>query len=178
MTGISQKKFNLLTGGLDKLGHPTEQVRETKKMTANFTASDLIFADFGEITYCIIRKNSIQPAKKGLITYIPSDLNKELDKEVLAYSDENARESAAAFAMREDGVSNPDDIPQDDELVFGDAAGGDSDIPDFDAGTSIDFSQTIAPTSASVTSTPNADNILDGLDLTGLAGGGGDYFVG
>lgn len=173
MTGISQKKFNLLTGGLDRLGHPTEQVRETKKMTANFSASDLIFAEFGEIVYCIIKKNSIQPAKKGIITYIPSDLNKELDQEVLSYSAENARESAAEFAMHE-GEDVPSDAPQGDNgLVFGDAVGEYDDIPDFDAGAPIGLDQTdtqAAPPSGALVAPdqPSAD-ILDGLDLAKIA---------
>ena len=176
MTGISQKKFNLLTGGLDKLGHPTEQVRETKKMTANFSASDLIFAEFGEIVYCIIKKNSIQPAKKGIITYIPNDLNKELDQEVLSYSAENARESAAEFAMHEGEEGVPSDAPKDDNgFVFGDAVGEDDDIPDFDAGTPIDFAQadaqTIPPSSVPAVPDQTPGDILEGLDLNDLSGG-------
>ena len=176
MTGISQKKFNLLTGGLDKLGHPTEQVRETKKMTANFSASGLIFAEFGEIVYCIIKKNSIQPAKKGIITYIPNDLNKELDQEVLSYSAENARESAAEFAMHEGEEGVPSDAPKDDNgFVFGDAVGEDDDIPDFDAGTPIDFAQadaqTIPPSSVPAVPDQTPGDILEGLDLNDLSGG-------
>ena len=174
MTGISQKKFNLLTGGLDKLGHPTEQVRETKKMTANFSASDLIFANFGEIVYCIIKKNSIQPAKKGIITYIPSDLNMELDQEVLSYSAENARESAAEFAMHEGEECVPD-APQDDNgLVFGDAVGEYDDIPDFDTGAPIGFdqadTQTAPPSGALVAPNQPSADIFDGLDLAKIAG--------
>lgn len=78
--GKSYKKFNLITGGLDKLGHPTETVRETKKMTAIFTPTDLIYHPFGEIVYCLIRDNSIQTPKLELIEYIPKDLNEKLDK--------------------------------------------------------------------------------------------------
>ena len=65
--GKSYKTFNLFTGGLDKLGHPTETVREAKKMTALFSPSDLIYRPFGEIVYCIIKKNSIQIPKVGQI---------------------------------------------------------------------------------------------------------------
>lgn len=103
MISESRKKFNLLTGGLDKLGHPTEQIREQKKMEANFSPTDLIFGNnkgesFGEIVYCIIKKNSVQPAKVGLISYIPKDLNDELDAQILKYDEEYKRESAADAA--------------------------------------------------------------------------------
>ena len=126
MTGISYKKFNVLTGGFDKLGHPTEQVRETKKMTANFSITDLIYgrsvgSSFGEIVYCIIKKNSIQPAQVGKISYIPKDLNDKLDKEILAYSEEFARESAADFALHEDGEGGvPKTSGSEDDFQFHD----------------------------------------------------------
>jgi len=41
---VAKKKFNLLTGGLDKLGHPTEGFREQAKMTANFSPTDIIYS--------------------------------------------------------------------------------------------------------------------------------------
>lgn len=83
--GKSYKTFNLLTGGLDRLGHPTETVREAKKMTAIFSPSDLIYRPFGEIVYCIIKKNSIQIPKVGTISYIPKDLNDTLDAMIDEY---------------------------------------------------------------------------------------------
>ena len=89
--GKSYKTFNLLTGGLDKLGHPTETIREAKKMTAIFSPSDLIYRPFGEIVYCIIKKNSIQTPKVGQIEYIPRELNEELDKMVDKYIEEHLK---------------------------------------------------------------------------------------
>ena len=99
----SRKTFNLLTGGFDKLGHPTEMTAERKTMTANYTTTDLIYgqnqgSSFGEITYTIIKNNSLQPAKVGLITYIPRELNDKLDEEIAKYSAEFARETAADAA--------------------------------------------------------------------------------
>lgn len=101
--GISRKKFSLITGGLTPLGHPTETIREQKKMTANYTTTDLIYgqsqgSSFGEITYTIIKNNSLQPAKVGLITYIPRELNDKLDEEIAKYSAQYARETAADAA--------------------------------------------------------------------------------
>ena len=101
--GISRKKFSLITGGLSPLGHPTETIREQKKMTANYTTTDLIYgqsqgSSFGEITYTIIKNNSLQPAKVGLITYIPRELKDKLDLEIAKYSAQYARETAADAA--------------------------------------------------------------------------------
>lgn len=83
--GISRKKFEIMTGGLDPLGHPTESIREAKKMVPVFTPTELIYREFGDIVYCIIKKNSIQTPKVGKISYIPAELNKKLDTEILAY---------------------------------------------------------------------------------------------
>lgn len=101
--GISRKKFSLFTGGLSPLGHPTESIREQRKMTANYTTTDLIYGQkqgqsFGEITYTIIKNNSLQPAKVGLITYIPRELNDKLDGKILEYAEQYARESAVDAA--------------------------------------------------------------------------------
>ena len=72
-------------------------------MTANYTTTDLIYGQkqgqsFGEITYTIIKNNSLQPAKVGLITYIPKDLNDKLDAKILEYAAQFARETAADAA--------------------------------------------------------------------------------
>lgn len=105
-TSTTHKTFNLLTGGFDKLGHPSESIRETKQMTANFTSTDLVYgatkgASFGEITYSIIKHNSLQPAKVGLISYIPKDLNDALDEEIAVYTEKYSRETAAQRKIRE-----------------------------------------------------------------------------
>jgi len=85
MVGVSRKRFNLLTGGFAPLGHPTESVREQKKMMANFSPTDIIYRPFGEITYSIVKNNTLQPAKVGKITYINKDLNDELDRRIEEY---------------------------------------------------------------------------------------------
>lgn len=83
--GISRKKFDIFTGGFDSLGHPTESIRETKKLVPVFTPTELIYREFGDIVYCIIKNNSIQIPRIGKITYIPREVNTKLDKEILAY---------------------------------------------------------------------------------------------
>lgn len=114
MVGVSRKRFNLLTGGLSPLGHPTESVREQTKMTANFSPTDLIYRPFGEITYSIVKNNTVQPAKVGRISYIDKELNAELDRRIEEYDrvhkrktedeiyEEERRQRAGGFSW-EDG---------------------------------------------------------------------------
>lgn len=123
MVGTSRKKFSLLTGGLESLGHPTEMVREQKKMTANFTTTDLIFGQevghsFTEIVYSIIKNNSVQPAKVGKISYIPKELNKLLDTRIAEYSALYARESAAEYYARENQAAAAPESPEDTLTFF------------------------------------------------------------
>lgn len=117
--GKSYKTFNLFTGGLDKLGHPTETVREAKKMTALFSPSDLIYRPFGEIVYCIIKKNSIQIPKVGQIEYIPKDLNDELDKMVDNYLASHVRHGDDEETAVDKATSEEN---QDIETAFADPA--------------------------------------------------------
>lgn len=122
--GITRKKFNIFTGGLEELGHPSESIRETKKMVPVFTPTDLIYREFGDIVYCIIKKNSIQTPKIGKISYIPQELNKKLDSEILAYlaeftkkTEDEMREIREREA--EEKVSALNDISFDDGESIG-----------------------------------------------------------
>lgn len=134
MVGTSYKKFNLLTGGFDKLGHPTESVRTMKKMTANFTTTDLIFGQevgesFGEMVYSIIKNSSVQPAKVGRISYIDKALNDKLDAEIEEYNKAFARESAADF------YTKPKTPAADEGLVFNSVVNNDEiELADLGAG--------------------------------------------
>lgn len=49
-------------------------------MNTDLTLTDLIYRPFGEIVYCIIKKNSVQAPKVGKVEYIPIELNKKLDQ--------------------------------------------------------------------------------------------------
>lgn len=170
----SHKKFNLLTGGLDRLGHPTEQVREQKKMEANFSPTDLIFGaekgkSFGEIAYSIIKNNSVQPAKVGLISYIPKDLNDELDAQILEYDTQHKRESAIDAAKHAEEAKerekskisgfNDEDAPGDGESRL--------EMPVIDAGgTSLDAPAFVDDISAGGSGEANGnDSGLPDLDI-------------
>lgn len=85
--GESRSKFNPLYG-LQKLGYPRESVNYSEELEVRFTPSELIYRPFGEITYCIIKNNTIQTPGVGLISYIPQELNDTLDRMVEEYNKE------------------------------------------------------------------------------------------
>lgn len=123
--GKSYKTFNLLTGGLDRLGHPTETVREAKKMTAIFSPSDLIYRPFGEIIYCIIKKNSIQIPKVGTISYIPKDLNDKLDAMIQEFVENNLITGEDETPMKNEVIMDQPTPEQKNGVVFEDPAAED-----------------------------------------------------
>ena len=144
MVGISRKKFNPITGGLDKLGHPTESIRTMKKMTPNFSSTELVYGQdvgksFGEMVYSIIKDNSVQPAKVGQINYIDKSLNDKLDAEIEEYNSEFARESAADFYTKDEYENAADDelvftsVVKNDDVELADLGDGqDTEIPNLD----------------------------------------------
>lgn len=127
IVGINRKRFDLLTGGLDKLGHPTETVREMKSLTPNFTPTDLIYREFGEIVYCIIKNNSIQTPKVGIISYIPQDLNKKLKQMADEYTKSHTYPEKDGDINEIDGqlVWDDDDSEDLNESAFLDLGAGD-----------------------------------------------------
>lgn len=78
VTSQSHKKFNLLTGGLDRLGHPTESIREQKKKEALFSPTEITQRPFGELSYRLIKSGSVQPAKVGIVQWLPKDYDSML----------------------------------------------------------------------------------------------------
>lgn len=72
----------------DKISESTSEVKKLR-----FTPTDIVFRPFGEITYCIIKNNSIQPPGISKIQYIPKELNDLLDKMVEEYNEEQERKS-------------------------------------------------------------------------------------
>ena len=81
MKGISKAKFNPLYG-FQRINYPNESLRFSEELEARFTPTDIIYKEFGEITYAIIKNNTIQIPNVGKIEYIPKDLNGILDNMV------------------------------------------------------------------------------------------------
>ena len=85
--GTSKAKFNPFLYGFSNGGAPTESIRETEVVEARYSASDIIFRPFGEITYRLIEKNSVGTPGVGKIEWIPKELNKILDDIVNEYKE-------------------------------------------------------------------------------------------
>lgn len=83
--GITRQKFNPLNGFGSKPA--SESLREIEEVKARFSPSDLIYKKFGEITYCLIKDNSIQTPGISKIEYIPKEINDKLDKMVEEYNE-------------------------------------------------------------------------------------------
>lgn len=93
MKGVSQAKFNPLYG-LQKIGYPNESIREVEVTKPRFSASEIIFKDFGEVIYRIIQNNSVQIPEVGIVSWIPKELNDILDEMVAEYNEEQERKLA------------------------------------------------------------------------------------
>lgn len=89
MKSISRKRFNPITGGLDKLGHPSESIREQEKKSAIFSVTDIIYQQFGTIIYRIIKDNSVQKPKLGTVQFIPRDLYEEVSRRVEEFQNDH-----------------------------------------------------------------------------------------
>lgn len=81
--GISRSVMNPLYG----FGHktPTESIREVEKNIARYSPSDLIFKDFGYVTYCIIKNKSIQPPGVSRLNFISKEVKTQIDAIVEDY---------------------------------------------------------------------------------------------
>lgn len=69
-----------LVVGKSQPAKDTFQIKE--EMEARMSPTDIILRPFGEITYSIVQKNTLQLANIGIISYIHTDLNKILDQMV------------------------------------------------------------------------------------------------
>lgn len=139
--GITRKKFDLLSGGFSSLGHPSENIRTNRKMTANFTPTEIMYRPFGEITYSIMQNNTLMPARAGKVKYIPSDLKAYIDQNIVSYVSEHRklsademfekkREDDAKGFMMEDKPLNDDGSSQEKKSSGGGISNGPSVISD------------------------------------------------
>ena len=66
-------------------------IRKEKSTSLRFSPTDIRFRDFGEVTYCIVSKMTVQPPGVMNISYIPKELNDRLDEMTAAYREENEK---------------------------------------------------------------------------------------
>lgn len=111
---ISRTKFNPFYG-IQRIGYPKESVRENKRIKPRFSASDIIYRKFGEITYCIVQNNTVQVPGVGNIEYIPMELNKKLDKMVEEFKNEHIlQKKANTIAEKIKSKENKEVIEKED----------------------------------------------------------------
>lgn len=112
--GISRKKWNPMLG-LPDLSQPTESIREVEEEKQRFTPSDIIYRPFGQITFMIIKNNTLQLPDVGEIAYIPYELNKKLDKRIAEYNKEQEEKAknmktGTPINQKEEDVVDMDNI--------------------------------------------------------------------
>lgn len=87
--GIS-RPVNSIWYGFHGLGkRPNESIKEVEESVACFTPSDIIYKEFGYVTYSLMKNKSLQRAGVSKLDFIPYDLKKQIDTMVAEY---NAKE--------------------------------------------------------------------------------------
>ena len=118
---VSRQKFNPVYGWMMRAPSTTEREVEAKR--ARITPSEIMYREFGMITYSIIQNNTLQPPGVSQIQYIPREVNDKLDemvaernaRELLSASNEFSR-SALWDADKKNTVTK---IEDDDEITIG-----------------------------------------------------------
>lgn len=123
--GISRKKFSLFYDGAAK----TETMKETREVKALFSATDIQQRPFGQITYALMKNNSVQPPGVAEIEFIPRELNDILDNMVQEYND--SQHEKQNQLLEDQGLKpktvEPKEIPvEDDKVIVADPLEGDS----------------------------------------------------
>lgn len=78
--------------GVKKASAPSETLRESEQMGTRFSPSDLIYGEFGEISYRIMKNKTVQAPGIGKVTWLPKEFNKILDEMVEAYREGGSEE--------------------------------------------------------------------------------------
>lgn len=100
--GETRQKFEF-GHGFQATSYPSEQKRYTEKEMARYSKTDISEKVFGEFTYRLIEHNSVGKPADGVVTYIDSELDNNLNKIVYSYSEEQERKSQEQFnAMTEE----------------------------------------------------------------------------
>ena len=109
--GISRPVMNPLYG-IAKSYRPNESIREVEKSVACYTPSDIIYKEFGYVTYSLIKRNSLQAAGVSKLSFIPYELKLQIDKIV---SDYNER-----YLIRsEDDLLESDEVVEETPITIG-----------------------------------------------------------
>lgn len=113
--GRSQQKFSMAYG-FKNMNYPTESIQESEKTVAKYSPSDIIYRPFSEITYRILKNKSVMPAEIGIASFIPKELDMQLDQIVEQHKqeqseilhkmeNEEAQKRAAIFAKFQENMA-------------------------------------------------------------------------
>jgi type IV secretory pathway TraG/TraD family ATPase VirD4 len=86
----SRKKFNPLYG-FDKLGNPSESISEREDMEDRISPTDIIYRKFGEITYCIVKNNTLQYPDVGKVSFVSKETKRAMDDIVEEYNESKSK---------------------------------------------------------------------------------------
>ena len=141
----------------EKVSTSVKEDKETR-----FSITDIIYKPFGQITYCIVKNNSVQYAGVSQIEYIPQELNETLDKMVNEFNDEQKAKSEKLEELMK-MVENPNvDLSSDAYLIKYKDSVDIKDIKD-----PLDSSRPLSVDSSKADSTPttfknfNDDTLVD-----------------
>ena len=112
--GSSRTKFNPLYG-FHRLNYPNENINKEEKMEARFSASDIMYKEFKEITYGIIKNSTLQPPGVGVVDFIPEELNDKLSEMVKEFQDNDFIINESESVSQEDliDISKNIDVIED-----------------------------------------------------------------
>ena len=137
--GIS-RPVNSIWYGVKGLGsRPSESIKEVEESVACFTPSDIIYKDFGYVTYSLMKNKSLQRAGVSKLDFIPYELKKQIDQmvaeynavEVIKHVDDLSNTSTGSIEAMSHGIT---------ESEFGELAGFESieiELPDYSNKTSF-----------------------------------------
>lgn len=103
--GRTRQIFNPLKG-IKPMSYDSESIRETETVEARYSPSDIIYRPFGEITYGLIRDNSIEAPGVGKIQYIPRELNDKLDAMIEVYNESIFAKEGGVVLDKDDEEQN------------------------------------------------------------------------
>lgn len=119
---IAKDKFNLLYG-FKKIGYPKESIAESEITKARFSPSNIIFKNFGEITYRIVCDKTVQIPGVGIVSFIPKEFNQLLDNMVIQHHTEqlskfekNKKEITKEFYEELKNMTEVEDIIEEKEI--------------------------------------------------------------
>lgn len=123
--GTSRKRFSFFYDG----AAVTETSKEAREVKPLFSATDIQQRPFGQITYALMKNNSVQTPGVATIEFIPRELNEILDDMVTEYNavqDVRREELLISRGFKPEVAETNDTILEDDMMRVDDPLEGDN----------------------------------------------------